>query len=388
MVVDRRFVSEGGAYYTQGPAGPETGEKYMPYFNEIVVVGREDKSGLKHSLHRLDDRIRVVLFPNMSSFVGQLTKRSVVSSKFRELIADVDAVIVRVPGELGYLAARVAENMSVPLAADLGGCAYDDYSANGSLTGKIYAIVGFIKSRSTIRRCQYVSYVTQKYLQLRYPAARNAITLAASNVSIETCDPRVLQRRLDRIKNGEEKTVFGTIGSLVGNLKGIHVAIEALGLLRNDIPSFEYRVLGGGDNSALVGLARKLEIEDRVFFDGVLTDSESVMRWLDNVDVYLQPSLREGLSRATIEAMSRGCPAIASDVAATNELLEDRERFEPASVSSLIDALGATFNLDWRLAQSERNWARARLYTSEVLSPRKRDFWGRFAGISELEKPL
>ena len=62
-------------------------------------------------------------------------------------------------------------------------------------------------------------------------------------------------------------------------------------------------------------------VENQVFFDGTLPGGQPVYDWLDDLDLYLIPSLQEGLPRALVEAMSRGCPAIGAKTGGIPELL-------------------------------------------------------------------
>lgn len=82
--------------------------------------------------------------------------------------------------------------------------------------------------------------------------------------------------------------------------------------------------LGGGKNKERwIKLAQKYSIKDKVFFDGVLPSGRPVMKWLDNVDILLMISKTEGLPRILIEAMSRGCPVVGSNVGGIPELLNE-----------------------------------------------------------------
>ena len=51
--------------------------------------------------------------------------------------------------------------------------------------------------------------------------------------------------------------------------------------------------------------AKKMNVSNFIQFDGTLPSGQKVYDWLDEVDIYLQPSFQEGLPRALIEAMSR-----------------------------------------------------------------------------------
>ena len=56
-------------------------------------------------------------------------------------------------------------------------------------------------------------------------------------------------------------------------------------------------------------------------FNGVLPSGQPVLNWLDDIDIYVQPSFQEGLPRALVEAMSGGRPAFASTTGGIPELL-------------------------------------------------------------------
>ena len=57
---------------------------------------------------------------------------------------------------------------------------------------------------------------------------------------------------------------------------------------------------------------------------------------LDECDIYLQPSLQEGLPRSVIEAMSRGCACIGAATAGIPELLESEYVVKRKSVQENV----------------------------------------------------
>ena len=68
--------------------------------------------------------------------------------------------------------------------------------------------------------------------------------------------------------------------------------------------------------------ARSLGIESRVDFLGFRSD---VRRWLRTADLFVLPSLAEGISAVLLEAMFEGCPIVATQVGGTPELLRSEE---------------------------------------------------------------
>jgi glycosyltransferase involved in cell wall biosynthesis len=116
-----------------------------------------------------------------------------------------------------------------------------------------------------------------------------------------------------------------------------------------------------------------------VHFDGVLPAGDAVNAWLDELDLYVQPSFQEGLPRGTLEAMSRGCPALASTAGGLPELLEPGSLHRPGDAERLGALIvRAASDRDWQLAQAERNFDVARRYSKPELDRVRSEFWGGF----------
>jgi len=74
----------------------------------------------------------------------------------------------------------------------------------------------------------------------------------------------------------------------------------------------------------LEGLVRELGLENRVRFLGS-KDREEIPEILAITDIFVLPSLSEGLPTAVIEAMAAGCPVVATAVGGTAEVVADGE---------------------------------------------------------------
>lgn len=111
-------------------------------------------------------------------------------------------------------------------------------------------------------------------------------------------------------------------------------------------------------------------------FAGTLEGGDPVLNWLDEVDIYLQPSLKEGLPRALVEAMSRGCPAIGSRLAGIPELLADEDLIQPGNSSELRDVLKRRVeDHAWKATSAKRNWQTAQRFDRSVLTEKYQVFW-------------
>ncbi|WP_330203108.1 glycosyltransferase [Cyanobacterium sp. Dongsha4] len=380
---DHRFIPDERKVFSESQFDSSLWSRYLKVFDGVTVVGRLGKKPKNKTIHDLiessADRVSFQLMPNISNITSRILMRKKTIDIMDKSLQDVDAVIARLPSEIGLLAIDRAFHYGKPWAVEVVGCPWDGLWNYGSLQGKLYAPISTWRMKQAVAKSKFVLYVTDQFLQKRYPCNKGKTT-NCSNVQIPQPSLPVLRERLNRINSsGQKKVIFGLIGTLRGQFKGIQTVLSALRNVRDELPIFEFRVLGGGDADYWEKLAKSLGIGDVTFFDGVLPGGESVFQWLDKIDIYLQPSFKEGLPRALIEAMSRGCPCIASNVAGIPELLEQENLITPGNINQLGELLVKVVNnRHWQQRQAQRNWQRASDYSHNVLEQRRNEFWQTF----------
>lgn len=102
--------------------------------------------------------------------------------------------------------------------------------------------------------------------------------------------------------------------------KGLHYLLESLACLQ--YPDIKLLIIGEGpEQNSLSALAEKLGIAEKVIFLGPIF-GEKKFQYLANSDVFVLPSLHEGLGLVFLEAMSVGLPIIASDAGGQTDFLE------------------------------------------------------------------
>lgn len=97
--------------------------------------------------------------------------------------------------------------------------------------------------------------------------------------------------------------------------------IRALAELRSLMPSLPLALVLAGVGSELERhqeLARRLGLSSQVFFLGFC---EEIPEFLDAVDIFVSPSLREGLSISLLEAMASAKPIVATSIEPNLELI-------------------------------------------------------------------
>jgi glycosyltransferase involved in cell wall biosynthesis len=120
------------------------------------------------------------------------------------------------------------------------------------------------------------------------------------------------------IRSGD--TVLGAVGSLYP-VKGHRFLLDAMPLVLQRFPDTVLIMAGRGElDVSLKEQAKRLGIEEKVRFLGM---REDVPRLLGLMDVFVLPSLSEGLSMALLEAMAAGKPVVATRVGGNPELVEE-----------------------------------------------------------------
>ncbi len=122
--------------------------------------------------------------------------------------------------------------------------------------------------------------------------------------------------------------------------KGQKYLVEAAALLRDRGLDFRVAIAGKGElQDQLMGLVRKLDLDDYVEFTGFV---ENMKSFYAGLDVFCLPSLWEGFGYALVEAMTMEKPVVGFDISSNPEVVEDGKTgilVEPGNVQELADAL-------------------------------------------------
>lgn len=374
FVHDHQFIIRGDQVYSD-KLSYSVWRRYLPHFSEVVVIARAaDGEGQKSLPKSSGSCVSFIFVSSISNLRALLNGGGEAASVIETTLRSADILIARLPSELGLLACRIARKLNKPYIVEVVGCAGALWNY-GSIRARFYMPLSFIRMRLAVSKAPYASYVSQNFLQKRYPATSAKRTIAVSNVDLPDIGEEVINKRISRIKNRPHRVVIGLIGSLKARYKGVDVAIDALSKLRYADIDAELRILGGGDTGFYLRLAKKKSVSDCVYFDGLLSSQSEVMKWLDSIDIYIQPSLQEGVPRALIEAMSRGCPAIGSNRGGIPELLAPDCLIPAGDAQKLSDKLRfAISSKEWCLSQAAQNVERAREFSKEILDAKRYSF--------------
>lgn len=202
---DKIACDRDGNYYTGSAFSQEIFDRYLAQFDTLTLVMRrapvspDDVQTLARMNRLTDARIRVVFYPDrresLRAFLSLRRYREIRQIITRSITPE-RAVIVRVPSDAGTIAARFCRRIGKPFLAEAVGCPWDSLTHH-SLRGKVLAPGAWLRMRWCMRHAPYAVYVTNAFLQRRYPT--HGISAAISDVELAPADAAVLARRLEKI---------------------------------------------------------------------------------------------------------------------------------------------------------------------------------------------
>lgn len=139
-----------------------------------------------------------------------------------------------------------------------------------------------------------------------------------------------------------ENTIFiGTNAELTKN-KGLGYLIEALRALPTTNYQLQTIIIGEGENrEKLQNQIKLLGLQNSVFLAGFIPEAA---RYLKAFDIFVLPSLKEGLPYTIMEAMFAGLPVVATNVGGIPDLVEHKKTgllMAPKDVNALAQMLQA-----------------------------------------------
>ena len=375
------FSDVKGNKYTNGTITIETWKNRYKKIGDVTFISYLNKKiysveDAQKRFSMIDNQIIHISLEHSSSSLKNLISwkiRNKNNKIIKEQVKKADCIIARVPSDCAYTAIKYAIKYNKPYMVEVVGCSFDAYW-NYGLKGKIIAIPAFLKQKYYVSKSKYTVYVSNNFLQKRYPTDGKSIN--CSNVILDNLDNLSLKKRMIKIENTNfnSKIIVGTIGGLNVNFKGQQYVIKALAKLKKmGINNLEYQLIGSGDATRLEKLVNKYNLNDEVKIIGSVSH-DKIFDWLDNLDLYIQPSNQEGLCRSIIEAESRACPIVASNAGGNSELINNEYIFKKRNVKQLMNKILKILNKEQFMIESKNNFENSKLYKKEILIERRNNF--------------
>lgn len=250
----------------------------------------------------------------------KLHKHWKVCEQLKKLIEELQIDLLHCHTPAGGVVARVAAHLSKREV-------YVIYTAHGfhfykgaAIGNWMYYPIEKILARITDCLVTINKEDFQRAKRFQYKKNGYAIQIPGVGIDLQHFYPRpeMRDKMRNELKIPKEGLHVITIGEINRN-KNLEVAIKSLGRLKN--PDIYYSIFGRGKSVEYIkSVIEKSEIRENIRYLGYCNEPENV---LQSADVFLFPSIREGLGMAALEALACGVPVIALDNRGTREYMQN-----------------------------------------------------------------
>lgn len=226
--------------------------------------------------------------------------------------------------------------------------------------------------RYRLERRMYRPFVTQyvavsrdleQYLTDAIGIPLTVITRICNGVDLARFRPVADSGRSKRGISGSEPLVVAAVGRLDA-IKGHSVLVKAVELLVRDEPwrREQFRVFIVGDGPCRASLESQIEESGIGSIFTMLGERKDIAELMGIANIFVLPSLAEGISNTVLEAMACALPVVATSVGGNLELIESGETgtlVPPADPRKLARAIAVLLD-DAELCQAYGQRARER----------------------------
>jgi glycosyltransferase involved in cell wall biosynthesis len=346
-------------------------DDYRKVFSQVEVICRmaEVKTLPDGALQSDGNGVRFSGIPNVHGIFWILSGGIKYRHHVDSVVRKADAVIARVPSELGWIAVNSARRAGKPCMTEIIGNPLEGLKAVGK--GIHYHVIAHLQAfrlKKMVKKATAVSYVSRLDLPSLYPVISGTPYDYISSIRLdakEISNPKVYIEAPKKIK-----IVF--VASLLPYKRHKDLIYAFSQLAKYGIEG-ELHFAGNGIlYEELHNLCKKLSIIDKVVFHGHISDKHKLISLLDSSDLFIIPSATEGLPRVVIEAMARGLPVIGSNVGGIPELVRNNDLFKVGDTNGLTELILRVIKYPECLNEmSLYSIETAIQYSNEVLSPRR-----------------
>lgn len=366
-----------GSFWTATTFPYRFWRRYLEVFDEVQIVARARsvESVPESWKQATGPGVLAIPVPYYVGPVEYLKRWRAVARAVESSFSPGDAILLRMSSRIGTILRSESDRRGYPFGVEVVADPYDVF-APGAMRHPmrpLFRYGGYFGLRKACRGAVAAAYVTEEALQRRYPGGDDTYMAGFSDVELSD-DLLVAESRVYAEVPRPLRLVM--VGGLNQLYKAPHILVDAIGKLPQLLDARLTFIGGGQYIPYLRDRAAALSISDRISFAGELPAGEAIIKALDETDIFVLPSFQEGLPRAMVEAMARGCPCIGSSVGGIPELLSAEDMVTAGDAGALAQKIVEVGSSAARLTtMSARNLARARDYTEEPIRRRRVAFY-------------
>ncbi|MTW87996.1 glycosyltransferase [Virgibacillus dakarensis] len=368
-----------GKYWCKTIYGYDFWLRYLDAFDDVNIVSRTKVASYSdvEGYIRVDGpNVRVSELPFMRGMKQYMKNYLSFTQSAKKAVKNAECALIRLPSVPAAMVLKYYKRKRKPYALEVVADPNDAYASN-TIAQKFYTK----NLKKAALQANGVSYVTKFFLQNKYPSYSriHGETEEHFESYFSTINLPESYISSSKIFNANKKqfTIVHTANSINNDIKGHGELIKILKKLRDKQYNVKVIFIGDGNRRGYYEqMSRDLGVEKYVTFTGLLSSAKKVREILIKGDIFVFPTKAEGLPRVVIEAMAVGLPVLSTPVNGIPELLEDEFLFDPLDVDGFVSKLIYLFdNLPYLENMSKNNIEKAKEYTNNKLSIRRRDFY-------------
>lgn len=372
-----RFITcANGFIWTDGQYDNEFWQRYLDVFSHVYIVARTSfVNEPEDNWKRVDcEQVKLLPLPHYIGPFGMLKNIFKIRRGLKKVSTMNASFILRVPSIIGTFLFKELENCSKKYAVEVVGDPEEVFSKRSSMH-ILRSLFKWYFSKALklqVAKACGASYVTKRTLQEKYPVNVSSFTTHYSSIQLpESFFEFPIERTFSKIR----KLLF--IGSLEQRYKGLHVLLSALATYKKQGGTFVLNIIGEGrEIDEYKAQSEALGLSAEVFFIGAVSTMHEIGQHFLDSDLFILPSLTEGLPRVVIESMACGVPCIATRVGGIPELLPRDCLVDANDDKQLADKIRDFLSKPDKMYSFARlNRKNAQEYKSSELVSRRKEFY-------------
>lgn len=362
--------------------------RYLTVFDDVYAIVRAEKvtEAPKGSKIASGNGVHFLFVPPSTGFIEHIKVMRETHKMIEKYILEFDKAIIRVPGVIAnQVYSQYSKFKEKKLALEVVVDPWE-YFAPGTVKYKTRPIIRYWWTRQLKKMClraDGVSYVTEEYLQKKYPckALIDGKGFTSSYSSVELPDEEYKQPKIyskkDRYLISHVASNFATMG------KGHIPLMNAVKIIRDKGYDVNVEFIGDGPlKNYFVQYANKLGVANSVNFVGLLASGKAVRERIGRSDLFVFPTRAEGLPRVVLEAMAEGLPVISSPTCGIPEIIPN-EYLVPYEDYNLLASviIRLIMNPELMNEASFRNLEISRKYSKTELMKRRSAFYNKLKDL-------
>jgi len=383
------FQTPDGKVWTNSVYGYDFFKRYLDVFENVRLVTRMKKITYEDLGNRVLASGPRLEFFSLPFYHGpwQYAKKYIeIRSVLKLAIESCDCAVLRIPDQLAFQLFNKLKKENIACAVEVVAHSWDLY-APGTIKTVLRPFLRILWDYNQKKLCKKsngISYVTEKYIQKRYPARIDRESSERFETFYTSADLNSVYYGGPRCKKSFNRDAlkFVHVSAINNTAKGHYELLKVMSSFKEQGLKHKLTFIGGGTLlNKFKNLSSEWALNDQVEFLGQFSNPSDIADKLKASDLFILPTMTEGLPRVILEAMATGLPCIATNVGGIPELLSEHALVEPQNEKSLkARILNFASENSILEVESNRNYYRSLEFSLDNISKKRKAFY------SELKK--